>query len=76
MGTGARPQPRSLFVSWDLAVVDPLLVHPFSTEPLLSCEQVDRVRAHFGVAADRHLILGAAIHRPDDGAYQDKTSAE
>jgi hypothetical protein len=63
-------------VSWDLAVVDPLLVHPFPTESFLSRERIDGARRHPGVAAGWCLILSEAIRRADDRAYQGKSRAE
>jgi hypothetical protein len=58
MGTGVRPQLRPSLFDWNLAVVDPLLIHPLIPETLLPSQR-------FGVIQRLHNLVrtkGAVAH--------------
>jgi hypothetical protein len=73
MRTRARSRLGSLFVERDLAVVDPLLVHPFPAEPLFSRERIDHIRRCLRIG--RPLILSEAMWRTEDREGQSEGRA-
>jgi hypothetical protein len=66
MRTRARSRLGSLFIGRDLAVVDPLLVHPFPAEPFFSSERIDGVRRCRGLIIENRPILSEAVRRTED----------
>src|SRR4051794_3927305 len=70
MRTRARARLGSLFIGRDLAVVDPLLVHPFPAEPFFAGKRIDRVRRRPGIAGGRRPLLSETIRRTEDRERQ------
>src|ERR1700709_743488 len=75
MRTRTRSRLGSLFIGRDLAVVDPLFVHPFPAEPLFPGERVDRVRGCPGIAGGRRQVLSGAVRRAEDYDRQSEDRA-
>jgi len=76
MRTRARSGFRSLFVGRDLAVVDPLLVHPFPAEPFLSRERVDHARRRFGIDCGTRPVLSKTVRRTKERKHQRNEEAK
>src|ERR1700733_10960170 len=75
MRTRARSRLGSLFIGRDLAVVDPLLVHPFPPDPLFSRERIDSVRSCRGLADETRPIFSEAMRRADGCERQSEGEA-